>query len=851
MRAMAADSGFDQTFLALTGNDPFPWQCAMYREMVEGRPPRSCQIPTGLGKTAVMAVWLIALANRQAVVPRRLVYVVNRRTVVDQSTKEAEKLKEKLEDLPALRDGFGTLAISTLRGQFEDNREWSADPSRPAIIVGTVDMIGSRLLFSGYRIGFKLKPLHAGFLGQDVLLIHDEAHLEPAFQSLLYEIEREQERSKDFRPIRVMALSATSRDGECFRLTDKDRAHPEVKKRFEARKALDLHPIEDEKKVSDRLAELALRYNEARRTVLVFARTVEAVEDVAKKLEKAAPGRVARLTGTMRGKERDELVEKAVFRRFLPDGQQDEETVYLLCTSAGEVGVNISADHLVCDLTTFDSMAQRFGRVNRFGSRDDTRIDVVHPVDFGDDDYESARAKTLGLLEELDGNASPAALDGLEAGRRSDAFSPLPVILPVSDILLDAWAFTTIRGKLPGRPPVGPYLHGVSDEPAETYVAWRDEVELIRTPALLDRYPPGELLADFPLKPHELLRDRSGRVFDRLASLGKAHPDKPAWRIDEEGTVKLHTLADLGDKDKKDRLEGATILLSPWVGGLGGGMLTGDPDDVVHDVSAEWFYEQDRRRRQRVRSHEGQPRIPEGMRLLRTIDTRPDQEDEAVGPESDGDGGSSGRYWHWYDVPKSADDDLSKTARRPVPWCAHTEDVIRRAREIVRDLDLPSDLERALIVAAEGHDLGKKRIVWQRSIGNPRPTDWLAKSGMLTTGVMMKAIESSTYRHEFGSLHDVRRKGVFQELSPELQDLVLHLIAVHHGLGRPHFPEENLIDPHAARHDSDAIAAEVPLRFARLQAKYGRWGLAYLESLLRAADYAASADPSQTVEVEP
>jgi len=33
-----------------------------------------------------------------------------------------------------------------------------------------------------------------------------------------------------------------------------------------------------------------------------------------------------------------------------------------------------------------------------------------------------------------------------------------------------------------------------------------------------------------------------------------------------------------------------------------------------------------------------------------------------------------------------------------------------------------------------------------------------------------------------------------------------------------------------------------------LQRRYGRWGLAYLESLLRAADYDASAKPSRFVE---
>jgi CRISPR-associated endonuclease/helicase Cas3 len=72
----------------------------------------------------------------------------------------------------------------------------------------------------------------------------------------------------------------------------------------------------------------------------------------------------------------------------------------------------------------------------------------------------------------------------------------------------------------------------------------------------------------------------------------------------------------------------------------------------------------------------------------------------------------------------------------------------------------------------------------------------------------------------------------------------LHLVAAHHGRGRPHFPAEEAYDPKATDEKNSTVAAQVPQRFARLQRNFGRWGLAYLESLLRAADYAASATPS-------
>src|SRR5690606_12891769 len=188
---------FERDFALLTGNTPFPWQRALYERFVVGDFPTSCDLPTGLGKTSVIVIWLLTLVANPAL-PRRLVYVVNRRTVVDQATTETERLANRLrgadtEHMRAALMGLSAtkespLTISTLRGERADNAEWRRDPSRPAVIIGTVDMIGSRLLFSGYGCGFKTRPLHAGFLGQDALLIHDEAHLEPAFDDLLRSI---------------------------------------------------------------------------------------------------------------------------------------------------------------------------------------------------------------------------------------------------------------------------------------------------------------------------------------------------------------------------------------------------------------------------------------------------------------------------------------------------------------------------------------------------------------------------------------------------------------------------------------------------------------------------------------
>jgi len=843
-KASPASPDFDAHFEALSGNRPFPWQRALYERFISARPdniPPSCNLPTGLGKTSVIAIWLIARINHPSKMPRRLVYVVNRRTVVDQTTTEVERLRENLSKLgSSVRD----LAVSTLRGQFADNREWSADPSRLAVICGTVDMIGSRLLFSGYGSGFKTKPLYGGFLGQDVLLVHDEAHLEPAFQRLVLEIEKEQERCRELFRFRVMELSATSRGkGEVFTLTIQDEADDEVKRRIFARKTLRFHAV-DENTTAEKLAELALHYKDSGRAVLVFVRTIDELNKVLARLS-AMPA--LQLTGTMRGLERERLIRHPLFCRFLPEASRPEKvepaqgTVYLVCTSAGEVGVNISADHLVCDLSTFDSMAQRFGRVNRFGRCDDTYIDIVHPAVFDHENkVDRAREKTLTLLKRLDAQASPSSIGhlmgSLSEEERKAAFAPEPAILPTTGILFDAWSLTTIRDRLPGRPPVADYLHGVSEwEPPQTFVAWRSEVSELHRQFIdarerreFQEYA-AELLEDYPLKTHELLRDRASRIFAALKKLS-AQPDTPIWVIDE-GRVTVTTLGVLREANARI-LDDKTVLLPPRAGGLmfdGNGNSTGlldgaakyvVEDNDAYDVADEW---RDESGGLRKRQWEDQVRPPR-MKLERAIVVE-NSEDEEVEP----------RTWYWFVRPAGAE--ANEKSGRDYPLHLHLSDAEAAAENIVSSLSLDPAIKRAVVFATKCHDLGKDRARWQRGVGNlDYPAQKLAKSGARSA-----ATGRSSYRHEFGSLLDVQRQPEFGELPPDSQELVLHLIAAHHGRARPHFPTDEAFDDSYSGEATRLLSIEVPLRFARLQRKYGRWGLAYLESLVRAADYIASA----------
>src|SRR5690606_15581376 len=104
------------------------------------------------------------------------------------------------------------LLPAILRGGMPRESEWAKSPSQPVILTSTVDQVGSRLLFRGYGVSERMRPVHAGLLGCDTLLLLDEVHLARPFEETLSAVTRwycKGEASSFARPLQFVRMSAT------------------------------------------------------------------------------------------------------------------------------------------------------------------------------------------------------------------------------------------------------------------------------------------------------------------------------------------------------------------------------------------------------------------------------------------------------------------------------------------------------------------------------------------------------------------------------------------------------------------------------------------------------------------
>jgi CRISPR-associated endonuclease/helicase Cas3 len=177
----------------------------------------------------------------------------------------------------------------------------------------------------------------------------------------------------------------------------------------------------------------------------------------------------------------------------------------------------------------------------------------------------------------------------------------------------------------------------------------------------------------------------------------------------------------------------------------------------------------------------------------------------------------------------------------------HNQNVDEKVWSVIGKIQLGETEKTALSLAARHHDLGKgwdgADGRWQKAVGNASRDEAWAKTFKVSPN--WKLLDG--YRHEFGSLLLATQSKEGFSSDDSIRDLALHLIAVHHGRGRPHFELPAMKTPPDKLPD-ELKPAEIARRFDRLQRRYGHWGLAWLESLLMAADAEASQNAKTTAD---
>jgi CRISPR-associated helicase Cas3 len=212
---------------------------------------------------------------------------------------------------------------------------------------------------------------------------------------------------------------------------------------------------------------------------------------------------------------------------------------FLVATSAGEVGVDIDADHMVCDLVAWERMVQRLGRVNRRGEFDDGSLIDVFVAVHKDKEAEMPPGTPLiaTCRKPFDSgawatrgddrrDASPGALLRLRDSAKfktlaDEATTGEPLRPLLTRAVLDAWAMTSLESHS-GRPKVEPWIRGWLDEerqPPQTQVLWRQHLPIRENE---DTNQTKRALAAFfdAAPPHisEILETEAYRVVEMLPS---------------------------------------------------------------------------------------------------------------------------------------------------------------------------------------------------------------------------------------------------------------------------------------------------------------------------------------------
>lgn len=547
---------FADFFQAIHGDEPFEWQKDFAEQVLNGDGwPDVIRVPTGCGKTCVLDVALFELAMQSCRGPnermaaRRICFVIDRRLVVDEVTEHAVTLRKRITDAdkPVLQEVAAALKqlaanesdplrVVRLRGGVYRDDGWTADPLTPTILISTVDQIGSRLLFRGYGVSPRSRPVHAGLLAYDTRIILDEAHLSTVFAETLERIRQheqwaEQSPLPDGRRVSVVSMSATAGEGQrMFALSDEQRKDSQLSPRLGAAKPAELVEVkvanikkddrftpkgrEQERKNRETFGtHLAAKAKSLAgfdadessvppRVIGVVVNRIATARQVFEQLAKVAEGEPERdvilLTGRIRPYDRDRLLKTWLPKIKAKRDVQPDKPLFVVATQTVEVGANIDFDALVTEAAPLDALRQRFGRLFRIPDKPEGRpgsgvAAILIRSDQktkSDDDpvYGQAIAETWKWM--MNGKKAkkgqPKTIDfgvnqldpkvkklTTEQLRKMIAPQPdAPLLFPAH---LDAWVQTNPT-PVPD-PDVAPFLHGRSDAATDVQVVWRADLK--------------------------------------------------------------------------------------------------------------------------------------------------------------------------------------------------------------------------------------------------------------------------------------------------------------------------------------------------------------------------------------
>jgi CRISPR-associated endonuclease/helicase Cas3 len=425
-RPTMSQLSFDTFFYTATGNAPYDYQSRLAGND-SGTVCRSqlINIPTGLGKTAAVTLaWLWNRAHlHKPEWPRRLIYCLPMRTLVEQTQDEVQKWL-KAHDLnwdekPKTRKG--KVGVHILMGG-EEAGEWDIYPEENTILIGTQDMLLSRALNRGYGMSRYRWPMHFGLLNNDCLWVMDETQLMGVGVETSAQLDgfRHNGKMTTFGACPTWWMSATLEES---RLTTVDHPAPssggwprlelskEEKEKpgsrpkalFEAKKAvsrceLALSPTLKGDDYAKQLAaviakqHLALleKPHEKGTLTLVVVNRVARAQEIYKALTTAEkksrqplydPACVALIHSRFRQKDREKH-EKLLFSK-----EDDKADRIVIATQAVEAGVDVSARLLITELAPWSSLVQRVGRCNRRADISDAEVLWVdiEPKDESDD----------------------------------------------------------------------------------------------------------------------------------------------------------------------------------------------------------------------------------------------------------------------------------------------------------------------------------------------------------------------------------------------------------------------------------------------------------------------------------